>query len=100
MKKMNPDCRVNLQKQAELEFYEKEMEKIKEEALSKLASFISPCQIQKFALILCDDYLDQESYAENIANEVGLSLLDFLAIADNEKAFRMQYQKELEWQTT
>ena len=96
---MDYDCRVNLRKQAELDFYENEMEKIKENALSKLSSFISIHCIQSFALTLTADYLESESYAENIANEIGLSLLDFFAIADNEEAFRIQYVKELEYTT-
>jgi hypothetical protein len=80
-------------------FLETEMERIKEEAIGRFASFISPSHLRQFALTVCESYFESEVYAEILANELDLSLLDFLAISENEKAFRMEYarQSELHW---
>jgi hypothetical protein len=90
------DNRINID--YENEIVEKEMHKVRIEALRKVSSvFAHQEYVEEFALSLAYSWFDSEWYAEKIARDLDLYKEDFLAIQENFDAFKECYLKDLEY---
>ncbi len=81
------------------EMIEREMYKFRANAVDKVSSILAHPQqisIKDFALTLAYGWYDSQAPAENIANSLHLSKLDFLAIQENFEAFKQEYLKNYE----
>jgi hypothetical protein len=80
------------------EMIENEMYKVRDNALRKLSSFFvhQHSSIKDIALTLAYGWFDSYTPAQNIANSLDLSKLDFLAIQEGFEAFKEEYLKNYE----
>ncbi len=74
------------------EFIEKEMQRIKTIALSKIPNSL---HFQtRFALMFAIRFFDSETEAVKLAHELDLCTLDFLAIQEDFEAFKQHYMAD------
>lgn len=100
------DTTIEYEYQVMNEFIEKEMHRVRKEAVEKLSSvFAHPKYIDGFIMSLAYSWFDSQEYAERLANDLDLDKLDLLAIqgCDNRfpsqqifDAFKEQYLKDYE----
>ena len=77
------------------DFIEKEMYRLKDEALRKL-SFCLVHYLNDHSIIFAYAYRDGIESAVNLARKLDLSTMDFLAIDEDFQAFRSVYIVEIE----
>lgn len=68
-------------------YVEKRMYQCKQDCLEALAGIVHPKFINKFATVLAYAYEQDDTDAHNIASELNLDHLNFLAVLDLEQAF-------------
>lgn len=79
------------------EFVEKEMYKVRKEAMEKLSSIFAHLKyIDDFALTLAYSWFDSQEFSIRIASDLDLDKLDFLAIQEAFDSFKELYLKEYE----
>lgn len=92
------DTRIEFEYEMMNEMIESEMRKVKNKALIKISSLFahSKILIKEFSFTLAYGYFDSYEPAENIANQLDLGKLDFLAIQEDFEAFKEEYLKNYE----
>lgn len=92
------DTRIEYEYEVMNEMIEREMRKIQKDALRKLSSVFTHSQvlIKELALTLAYGYFDSYEPSENIANQLDLDKLDFLAIQEDFDAFKEEYLRNYE----
>jgi hypothetical protein len=80
------------------EHIESEMHKLKDKVFAHLNSkFVhSPVSIKDLALAIAYGYWESNEHAENLAYDLDLGKLEFLAIAEDFEGFKKEYMKNYE----